>query len=397
MFSSDRHPSRRVVLAALALSMISTSAAISASAAGSRTTPSASPAASESETYYAELRRQIQRDGSHDRSLATLLATLTAELDRNRSAGQTAVLDFTSCPVTPPGGIPGVTNDGFYFLSEILPPAVGVDSPACGHFLRCFLGQMVAHQQNPLVNPPSPHSAATLIVDRQCVVRETLVLPNRFVLAGVGTEGRGVLVFDVPDNRPAIRFAPSNDADLRFVTIRDLNLVGTACCGQVGVDVSHSSLVYLDRIRLHGFAYGVVGDTSYSIHIRDSDIHDNGFNLILGEDSTAWRVRDTLLSQSGLIGAVFLPSARGHLFSGVRVESNPVTGIYQRGVMNVIEHGWFEGNGIGFGDHAIRVGPSGDQNRILGNLMSTEGVLDLGTATQLCFNVDSGAALNNCF
>ena len=126
---------------------------------------------------------------------------------------------------------------------------------------------MVAHQQNPAVNPPSPHSEATLVIDRQCVVPETLFLPNRFVLAGVGTEGRGVLVFDLPDNQPAIRFAPSNDGDLRFVTIRDLNLVGTACCGQVGIDVSNSSLVYLERIRLHGFGYGVVGRTSYSIHI----------------------------------------------------------------------------------------------------------------------------------
>jgi hypothetical protein len=341
-------------------------------------------------TYYAELRRQIARD----RSVEPTLTRLLAELDRSATAG---IDDLTTCPLTPPGGIPGVTNDGFYFLSEILPAGIGPEDATCGHLLRCFLGQMVAHQVDP-TNPPSPHAAATLIIDRQCAVRGTLVVPNRFVLAGVGNEGRGVLVFDVGDNQPAIRFAPATDADSRFVTIRDLNLVGTGCCGQIGIDVRNSSLVSIERVRLHGFGYGVVGGPSYSIHIDDSAIHDNGFDLILGEDSTAWRVRDTLIKQSGLIGAVFLPSARGNLFSGVRVEQNPITGIYQRGTMNVVENGWFEGNGIGFGDHGIWHTSSARHNRVLGNLFSTEDILaPLVTQTQICFNVDAGLAQNNCF
>ncbi len=343
-------------------------------------------------TYYAGLRQQMARDRSPEPTLTRLLSELERSLVPPGFAD-----DFTNCPVTPPGGIPGVTNTGFYFLSEILPAGISPTDSTCGHLLRCFLGQMVAHQQNPAANPPSPHSEATLIVDRMCSVRETLVLPNRFVLAGVGIEGRGVLVFDLPDGQPAVRFAPAADSDSRFVTIRDLNLVGASCCGQVGIDVRHSSLVSLERLRLHGFGYGVVGEMSYSIHIDDSAIHDNGIDLVLGEDSTAWRVRDTLIKQSGLIGAVFLPTARGNLFSGVRVEQNPVTGIYQRGLMNVVENGWFEGNGIGFGDHGIQHTLSARHNRVLGNLFSTEDVLAPAvTLTQLCFNVDGGLALNNC-
>jgi hypothetical protein len=343
-------------------------------------------------TYYAGLRQQMARDRSPEPTLTRLLADLA------RSATPASFVDdFSSCPVTPPAGIPGVTNPGFYFLSEILPAGIAPTDATCGHLLRCFLGQMVAHQQAPAANPPSPHSDATLIVDRMCTVEETLVLPNRFVLAGVGIEGRGVLVFDLPDGQPAVRFAPAADSDSRFVTIRDLNLVGASCCGQVGIDVRHSSLVSLERVRLHGFGYGVVGEMSYSIHIDDSAIHDNGIDLVLGEDSTAWRVRDTLIKQSGLIGAVFLPSARGNLFSGVRVEQNPITGIYQRGLMNVVENGWFEGNGIGFGDHGIQHTASARHNRVLGNLFSTEDVLAPAvTQTQLCFNVDGGLALNNC-
>ncbi|HXU45257.1 MAG TPA: right-handed parallel beta-helix repeat-containing protein [Thermoanaerobaculia bacterium] len=349
--------------------------------------PTALDSSAESDAYYRGLRSRLTAGEPADRVIDDLLGRVqTSEL------GDV----ITSCPATPPGGYPGVTNQGFYFLTEILPAGVALDSPACGQFLRCFLGQMVAHQQNPAANPPSPHSEATLIIDRQCVVNTTLFLPNRFVLAGVGTEGRGVLVFDLPDGWPAIRFAPSTDADLRFVTIRDLNLVNASCCGQVGIDVSHSSQVNLERLRIHDFGFGVLGSTAYSITIEESDIHNNGFNLVLGEDTTAWRVRDTVLNQSGLIGAVLLPTSRGNLISGGRVESNPITGVYLRGPQNTIENGWFEGNGIGFGDHGIRVAPSADQSHVLSNLFSTEDVLDQGTRTKICFNSEDEVA-NNCF
>ena len=291
------------------------------------------------------------------------------------------------------------TNNQYYVLSEILPGGIAEDSRACGQALACFLRQMVAHQVAPAANPPSPHSEATLIVDRQCVVNQTLVLPNRFVLAGVGTEGRGVLAFNLPDEAPAIRFAASRGAAQRFVTIRDLNIVNAECCGQVGIDVSNSSFVYLDRLRVHDFGFGVLGSTAYSIFIDDSAIHNNGFNVVMGADTTAWRVRDTVMSQSGLMGVVLDATARGNLLSGARVESNPFTGIYVRGPMNIIENGWFEGNGIGFGDHGIQVLGTADQTRILGNLFSSEDVLDQGTDTQLCFNTDDNAAedYNNCW
>lgn len=338
------------------------------------------------EYYRAELAR-VAAGTPIDRVVSDLLG----RIDR------VGIDDFTTCPAIPPGGIPGVTNDGFYFLSEILPAGVGLDSPECGHFLRCFLGQMVAHQQNP-ANPPSPHSEATLIIDRQCVVTETLTLPKRFVLAGVGIEGRGVLAFDLPDNGTAIRFAPPTGSDERFTTVRDLNLVNTSCCGQVGIDLSNSHLVGLERLRVHDFGFGVIGSTSFANVIRDSDIHNNGINLVMGDNSTTWRVRDTVLSRSGLVSVVVLATARGHLLSGGVLESNPITAVWLRGIQNVFENSWYEGNGIGFGDHGIWVRSGADQNRILGNLFSSEDVFDSGTNTNLCFNTDDDAFedVDNC-
>ena len=336
--------------------------------------------------YYEEARSRLRRAPSTSDEIATLIA-------RGERARSLTIGDITSCPETPPAGIPGVTNPQHYFLSEILPAGVAEDSPACGQALACFLGQMVAHQVDPEANPPSPHSDATLVIDRQCVVQQTLVLPNRFVLAGVGIEGRGVLAFDLPDEAVAIRFAPSAGAPLRFVTIRDLNIAGPGCCGQVGVSVSNSSFVYLERVRIHDFGFGVMGSTAYSIFVNQGSIHNNGFNVVLGADATAWRVRDSVTSQSGILGVSLASSARGNLISGLRAESNPFAAIYDQGYQNVIEDGWFEGNAIGFGHHGIRVTSSASRARILGNLFSSDNVLDQGAGTQLCFNTSG----NNCF
>lgn len=338
--------------------------------------------------YYERLRAQIGPNAP--------ASAVNAQVAAARRAS--TIGDFTICPPVPPPAAT-LTSNGFYFLSQILPGGIAENSPSSGHHLACFLGKMVAHQVDPNNNPPSAHSNATLVVDRQCVVNQTLILPDRFVLAGVGTEGRGLLAFDLPDDSVALRFATSGGAPQRFTTIRDINISNVSqCCGQVGLDVSNSSFVNLERVRLHGFGFGVVGTTAFSIFVDKSAIHNNGFNMIIGDGSTAWRVRDTVLNQSGLIGLVVGALAIGNSVSGGRLESNPVTAVYLQGLQNVIEGGWFEGNGIGFGDHGIRVLGSADQNRILSNLFSSEDILDQGSDTQICFNTDDNAFvdLNTC-
>lgn len=320
------------------------------------------------------------------------------ELTRRASQSQIVGVDqLTSCPQTPPDGIAGVTNKHFYFLSEILPEGIAADSPACGQALACFLNNIVAHQVD-ASNPPSPHSNATLVIDRQCVVNQTLTLPNRFTLAGVGKEGEGALLFQLPDEATALRFSPNKGATARYSTIRDLKIANTKCCGQIGIDVSNSSLAKIEDIRLFGFGFGIYGSTAFSILVKDSSLHENGINLFIGKNSTSWRVRDTTINQASLVGVILAENARGNLISGAGIESNAISGIDIRGMQNVIENSWFEGNGIGFGDHGIRVSPAADQIRILGNLFSSEDILDNGSDTQMCFNTDDNAATNynNC-
>jgi Right handed beta helix region len=338
--------------------------------------------------YYSSL---SQRLALPDSEANAVIAGLIDTIDRE------AIDDITSCPPNPIGGFPGVTSNRFYYLSEIV--GNDVSDASAGAALACFLSQIVAHQVNPENNPPQIHSNATLVVDRACVVRQTLTLPDRFTLAGVGPDGEGTLTFDLPDNASALRFAPASDAAIRMTTIRDIRISGVSCCGQVGINVSNSQFVYIDRVRLSGFAIGIFGETAFSVFIANSSIHDNGFvNMVMGEDTTAWRVRDAVLS-SGLIGILITTTARGHVITGARIERNSVTGVWVNGSMNVIENSWFEGNGTmptplpGIPGtpspslHGIRITSLAEKTRVLNNLFSSQLIGDAGAETRSCFNV----------
>ncbi len=287
------------------------------------------------------------------------------------------------------------TDRQLYYLSEIVGDDIPPGSPECGAALACFLSQIVAAQVDPDNNPAQVHSHATLVVDRDCVVRQMLTLPNRFTLAGIGSDGEGFLSFeDLSDGASALRFAPAAGAAIRMTTIRDIQISGGAsCCGQVGINVSHSQFVYVDRVRMSGFAFGVSGETAYSIFISNSSIHGNGFALMMGEDTTTWRVRDSVMNQN-LIGVFIAPTARGHVISGVRIEANDVTGVYVNGSMNVIESSWFEGNGTlpqgsspGPTHQGIRIANLAQKNRMLSNVFSSQLIGDAGTETRRCFNM----------
>ena len=277
-----------------------------------------------------------------------------------------------------PAARAAVAHDRYYFLSEI---------GGCSR-LASFLKAL----------PGTAHANATLVVDQACIataaIKETLVLPDRFTLAGVGINGEGMLQFILPENVSAIRFAASRGVASRMATIRDLTIVG-GCCGQTGIDVSNSQFVYIRNVRLQDFAFGLSGSDAFSIFVDGSTLHNNSTNIVMGDNTTAWRIRDTVASQ-GVIGIHIRSTGRGHVISGGRVESNSSLGIQVAGAMNVIENTWFEGNG---GVTAIFVTGEAQKTRILGNLFSSQLVSDLGTETQMCFNMsfaNDSADVNGC-
>lgn len=293
------------------------------------------------------------------------------------------------CPVIPAAGIPGVTNERFYFLSEILPAGVGLESAACGFHLGCFLDQVTGH---PI------HDNATLVIDRQCVSKRTLIIPNRFEIAGVGLNGAGALVFELPDGARALRFKPPTGVvDIRNSQIRDLTIGNRECCGQVGIDASNSTLVQLKNLYISGFAMGILGEFSYYNTVTGSNLSNNGFGAVLGRDTTTWRFRDTAASFTGLAAIVFHPQTRQSVIDGGVFESNPFTGVLARGIGNTIENTWFEGNGgLLFGQHAIRVPAGTMNNTVLTSTFSNNDILDAGTNSRRCFNYPFAPGFNFC-
>jgi hypothetical protein len=119
----------------------------------------------------------------------------------------------------------------------------------------------------------------------------------------------------------------------------------------------------------------------------------------MGDNTTAWRVRDTVASQ-GLIGIQMSPTARGHVVSGGRIEGNWGPGIRVDGAMNVIEDTWFEGNGqLADTKQGVWVTNLGVKTRILSSLFSSQLIADNGAETRTCFNMSfagGSADVNHC-
>lgn len=294
-----------------------------------------------------------------------------------------------ACPAIPPGGFPGVTSRRFYYLTEILPPGIGLNDPACGFWLGCFLDQVAG----------TVHDTATLVIDRQCMSRRTLVVPDRFVLAGVGLDGAGRLLFDLPNSARALRFKPpaAIPVAIRHSQIRDLSIGNLHCCGQVGIDLSNSTLVNVENVRVSGFAFGIAGRASYFNTIEGSNLSTNGVGIRQGFDTTTWQMRENGISFSRLAGIGFHTTTRASVVSGGVLESNPFGAIFLRGIGNIVQSTWFETNGTSNGGFAIRVSAAAADSRILTSLFSNNDILDPSPSTLRCYNTAVGPLIpDNC-
>lgn len=297
---------------------------------------------------------------------------------------------FPLCGVIPVGGFPNATSLGFYYLTEILPPGIGTTDPLCGAWLGCFLDNVAG----------TVHDNATLVIDRQCNVERTLVVPNRFVLAGVGMDGAGRLVFDLPDTVRALRFlpvAPPALVDIRHSEIRDLAIGSAVCCGQSGIDLSGSTLVDVDNVRVSGFAIGINGNFSYANTIEGSNLSNNIIGIRQGFDTTTWQMRENAISFSRFTGVGFHQSTRGAVLSGGVIEGNLQSGVELRGTGNIVQNTWFEGNGIVNGLVAIRIPAPAVNAKVLTSLFSNNDILDASASTLRCYNTAVGPLIaDNC-
>ena len=343
-------------------------------------TPRVTAQSSEFDRYYAPFEARL----AAGEDLETLIDEIEAPVHDFVPA------PIPACPAIPVGGFPGVTSRRFYYLTEILPPGIGPNDPACGFWLGCFLDQV----------PGTVHDTATLVIDRQCVSHRTLVVPDRFVLAGVGLDGAGRLLFNLPDSVRALRFKPpANPASvtIRHSQIRDLSIGNLTCCGQVGIDLSNSTLVNVENVRVSGFALGIAGRASYFNTIEGSNLSTNGIGIRQGFDTTTWQMRENAISFSRLTGISFHATTRSSVVSGGVLESNPFGAIFLRGIGNIVQTTWFETNGAVNGGFAIRVSAAATNTRILTSLFSNNDILDPSPSTLRCYNTAVGPLIpDNC-
>lgn len=238
--------------------------------------------------------------------------------------------------------------------------------------------QLAAHQ---------PAWPVTLVIDQQCgPYAGTLTLPGRITLAGVGRDGAGELLFSgLPANAPALAIA----AGQGHVQIRDLLIrnIAPAKTG-IGLLLDGNSMVTLNGVRIDFFGQGVVGSQSYSVLIHQSNISANGTNLRLGQDTNAWRVRDTVLSQATGWSVIVRGPNNDVVFDGNRLESNQRGGFLVNGFGTVLSNNRLEFNGALGGWHGIEVTPAASQVRLLHNYFSTDVIVDSGVDTQCAFNTN---------
>lgn len=243
----------------------------------------------------------------------------------------------------------------------------------------------------------------TLIVDAQCELKHPIVLPRRMTLAGVGIGGEGMLYFPtLTASRPAISIhddpqQPNGSVD---VTIRDLAVYGPGADGVtpssgVGLDLLDDHQVTLNRVRISNFFIGVLGRNAYSVSIVQSNVSNNGYNLVLRKLGNTWRVRDSILSQAAH-WSVYVQGGNDVLLDGNRFESNAHGGVRVRSHSTLISNNRFEMNGTAPDFEGIRIEHSGEHTRVLSNVFSTSAVTNLGSGTECQFNVEDPAFPIGC-
>ncbi len=255
-----------------------------------------------------------------------------------------------------------------HYLTEILPPGIGLNDPACGAWLGCFLDQV----------PGTVHDLATLVIDRECRVERTLVIPNRYVLAGVGMDGQDG-AFRPADlgARPALRADAHHRAggDPPPSQIRDSRSAASPAAGRTGIDLSNSTHVDVQNIRLSGF--GIAGRQSFANDHRRLEPLEQRLRHRPGLRHHHLADPRRTRSASAVWPAIaFDSTTRASVVAGGVMESNPVTAIFLRGINNTVQNNWFEGNGGASGGFAIQVSPPALDSRILNNLFSSNDILD---------------------
>lgn len=286
----------------------------------------------------------------------------------HRDLSATALLLLVAIHATPSHACDpayATTGPAFCFVSEV---------GGCGN-LPAFLA---AHQ---------PSFPVTLVVDQQCgPYSDTLTLPGRMTLAGVGRDGAGELLFaNLDATEPALAIANGQGhVQIRDLLVRNIGAVETGR----GLYLNGNHQITLDRVRIDRFNRGVEATLAFSVLIGGSNISNNRTNLLLGQETNTWRVRDTILSRAIGWSVIVRGPNNDVVFDGNRLESNQLGAIRVYSLGAVLSNNRFEFNGAAAGNLGIDVRPSAQHTRILNNIFSSDIFVDAGPGTRCAFNIN---------
>jgi hypothetical protein len=140
-----------------------------------------------------------------------------------------------------------------------------------------------------------------LVVDKPCTLNAGLRLPSRFTLQGLGLGSATILSF----THDGIALSACQEQPRGYVNIADLDLYGPYSGGapgthSTGIALANQNIVSIRNVRVSDFHVGLSGTRSYSVLVEGSNISNNrNTNILIGYDSNGWRIRDSIVSQSG--------------------------------------------------------------------------------------------------
>lgn len=230
------------------------------------------------------------------------------------------------------------------------------------------------------------YAGGTIILDRKCELSNTLTIPKQTTLAGVGIFGNGLLQFmSLPTGSAAIRLESLNGiGSTSHITIRDLAIVGPS--NVIGLNVSQSSLVHIQNVRITGFYVGIFGLNSNALIVDHSNISLNTYyNIIASQDTANWRIRDNIINQAGVGGVLIKNNPQsGHVIDGNVISSNQKYGINTYGRGTIITHNRFQ---TSQGTN-IRIDSTAEETRISENYFNAGTIENNSLSTQCAHNIE---------
>lgn len=259
--------------------------------------------------------------------------------------------------------------------------------------------------------------AGMLVIDKPCTLTAGIRLPSRFTLKGLGLGSASALIF----RNDGIAISACQEQPRGYINIRDIDIYGPYAAGlpgahSTGIALANLSIISVDNVRLSDFHTGLSGVRTYSVLVNGSNISNNrATNIAIGYESHGWRIRDSIISQSGGWGinvlgpgdaeayrdaqGFLINSSNDLLLDGLRMESNAQAAVRTNAYGTRIVNSRFEQNGTAnpaTPSRGILVAAGAEETRILTNIFSSDCIANYGATTQRAFNMPSALNVQQC-